>query len=77
MKLSIYRLIVVVSIAVLAGCSSKGGTTDGASIEDRGTSVDGGAVTSGYGSGASFESYLMDNPDSPLQSRVIYFEWFT
>ena len=75
MKLSIYRLITVVLIAVLAGCSSKGGTTDGASIEDRGTSAEGGAVTSGLGSGASFESYLMDNPDSPLQRRVIYFEY--
>ena len=75
MKLSIYRLITVVLIAVLAGCSSKGGTKEGAAIEDRGTSAEGGAVTSGLGSGASFESYLMDNPDSPLQSRVIYFEY--
>ena len=75
MKISLYRLIAVVLIAVLAGCSSKGGTTDGASIEDRGTSAEGGAVTSGLGSGASFESYLMDNPDSPLQRRVIYFEY--
>ena len=75
MKLSIYRLITVVLIAVLAGCSSKGGTKDGAAIEDRGTSAGDGAVTSGLGSGASFESYLMDNPDSPLQSRVIYFEY--
>ena len=75
MKLSIYRLITVVLLAGLAGCSSKGGTTGGASIEDRGTSVDDGAVSSGLSSGASFESYLMDNPDSPLQSRVIYFEY--
>ena len=58
--------------AVLAGCTSKGGTTDGVTIEDRGTS---GAVTSGLGSGSSFESYLRNNPDSPLQRRVIYFEY--
>ena len=75
MKLSIYRLFAVVLIAVLAGCSSKGGTTDSASIEDRGTSADDGAVTSGLGSGGSFESYLMDNPDSPLRGRIIYFEY--
>ena len=75
MKLSIYRLITVVLIAVLAGCSSKGGTKEGAAIEDRGTSAGDGVVTSGLGSSASFESYLMDNPDSPLQGRVIYFEY--
>ena len=75
MKFRINRLIAVVLIAVLAGCSSKGGTTGDVAIEDRGTSAEGGAVTSGLGSGTSFDAYLRDNPDSPLARRVIYFEY--
>jgi peptidoglycan-associated lipoprotein len=75
MKFRINRLIAVVLIAVLAGCSSKGGTTSDVTIEDRGTSAEGGAVASGLGSGTSFDAYLRDNPDSPLARRVIYFEY--
>ncbi len=74
MKYSMSRLIVVVLIAVLAGCSSKGGTKDDVAVEDRGTSTDG-AVTSGaYGSG-DFSSYSLTDPNSPLARRVIYFEY--
>jgi peptidoglycan-associated lipoprotein len=75
MKFRINRLIAVVLIAMLAGCSSKGGTTSDVTIEDRGTSAEGGAVASGLGSGTSFDAYLRDNPDSPLARRVIYFEY--
>ena len=75
MKCTISRLFVVALIAVLAGCSSKGGTQDGeVAVEDRGTSADG-AVTSGaYGSG-DFSSYSLNDPNSPLARRVIYFEY--
>ena len=80
MTFRLTRLVAVVLIAVLAGCSSKGGLKDGGdvTIEDRGTSVmgdQGGAVTSGLGAGSSLESYLMDNPDSPLARRVVYFNY--
>jgi len=75
MKFKLNRLIAVVLIAVLAGCSSKGGTTSDATIEDRGTSFEDGAVTSGLGSSTSFDAYLSENPDSPLARRVIYFEY--
>ncbi len=75
MKFRVSRLIAVVLIAVLAGCSSKGGTTGDATIEDRGTAAEDVAVASGLGSGTSFEAYLRDNPDSPLSRRVIYFEY--
>jgi peptidoglycan-associated lipoprotein len=67
MKCNISRLIVVVLIAVLAGCSSKGGTKDDVAVEDRGTSTDG-AVTSGAYGSSEFSS-------SPLARRVIYFEY--
>ena len=78
MKFRLNSLIAVILIALLAGCSSKGGVTGSGSdvtIEDRGTSAEGGAVASGLGAGVSLESYLMDNPDSPLANRVIYFEY--
>ena len=76
MKLKLGRLMIVALVAVLAGCSSKGGTTDGtAAVEDRSTSAEGGAVTSGVGAGGSFSDYSLTDPNSPLSRRVIYFEY--
>lgn len=76
MTFKLGRIMIVVLVAVLAGCSSKGGTTDGdAAVEDRGTTADGGAVTSGVGAGGSFSDYSLDDPNSPLSRRVIYFEY--
>ena len=76
MTFKLGRLMIVVLVAVLAGCSSKGGTTAGdAAVEDRGTSAEGGAVTSGVGAGGSFSDYSLNDPNSPLSRRVIYFEY--
>ena len=76
MTLKLGRFMIVALVAVLVGCSSKGGTTDGAAaVEDRGTSADGGAVTSGVGAGGSFSDYSLNDPNSPLSRRVIYFEY--
>ena len=75
MTLKLGRLLIVALIAVLAGCSSKGGTTDAAAVEDRSTSAEGGAVTSGVGAGGSFSDYSLNDPSSPLSRRVIYFEY--
>jgi peptidoglycan-associated lipoprotein len=74
MKCNLSRLFVVVLIAVLAGCSSKGGTKDDVAVEDRGTSADG-AVTSGAYGSSDFSSYSLTDPNSPLARRVIYFEY--
>jgi peptidoglycan-associated lipoprotein len=69
-------LLVVVLIAVLAGCSSKGGTKDDVAVEDRGTgaSTDGAVSSGAYGS-SDFSSYSLTDPNSPLARRVIYFEY--
>jgi len=75
MKYSMSRLIVVGLIAVLAGCSSKGGTKDDVAVEDRGTSADAGVVTSGAYGSSDFSSYSLNDPNSPLARRVIYFEY--
>ena len=74
MKYNLNSLIVVGLIAVLAGCSSKGGTKDDVAVEE-GTSADGGAVTTGVGAGGSFSDYSLNDPNSPLSRRVIYFEY--
>jgi peptidoglycan-associated lipoprotein len=66
---------VVLLVAILAGCSSKGGTKDGVAVEDRGISTGGGAVTSGMGGAAAFDTSALDDPDSPLSRRVIYFDY--
>jgi len=76
MTFRLNSLIAVILIALLAGCSSKGGLKDGdVTVEDRGTSAEDGAFASGLGSGVSMERYLMDNPDSPLANRIIYFDF--
>jgi peptidoglycan-associated lipoprotein len=74
MKCNMSRLFVVVLIAVLAGCSSKGGTKDDVAVEDHGTSADGAVSSGAYGS-SEFSSYSLTDPNSPLARRVIYFEY--
>ena len=69
------RVVILVLAATLAGCTSKGGTGDGAAVEDRGTTAEDGAYASGAAEGASFGGYSLDDPNSPLARRVIYFEY--
>jgi peptidoglycan-associated lipoprotein len=72
------RLWVMVLVAVLAGCSSTGSKEGSADVEDRstGTGADSGAVTSGIGAGGpTFDMSALDDPNSPLSRRVIYFEY--
>ena len=76
MKTTISTLFIAGLIAVLAGCSSKGTTTDGgAAVEDRGIGAEGGAMTSGAAGATGFSSEALNDPNSPLSRRVIYFEF--
>jgi peptidoglycan-associated lipoprotein len=77
MMLKTSRFCVVLLVAVLAGCSSTGGSKDAAAVEDRsiGAGADGGAVTSGTGGAAVFDAAALNDPDSPLSRRVIYFDY--
>jgi peptidoglycan-associated lipoprotein len=61
----------VVSVALLfAGCSSTGTRDDpGASIEDRG------AATSGARTGGTWSGSPLENPDSLLYTKTIYFDF--
>lgn len=75
MKLKLGSFIVLALMVVITGCSSKGDVKDGdVAIEDRGTGTDG-AVASGAAGGADFSSSSLDDPNSPLSRRVIYFEY--
>lgn len=76
MKLKLGSFIVLAVLVVMTGCSSKGDLKDGdVAIEDKGTGADGGVVTSGADGGTDFSSYSLDDPNSPLARRVIYFEY--
>ena len=76
MRTTISTLIVAAMIALLAGCSSKGSTKDdgSAAVEDRSLGADGG-VTTGGATGSSYSSMSLNDPNSPLSRRVIYFEY--
>ena len=77
MKFKLSRVILVLLVAVMAACSSTGDKQEGAvSIEDKGTSADGSAVSSGAAGSSSFSNYSLDDPNSPLAQRVIYFSLY-
>lgn len=70
------RILVLLLVAVVSGCSSTGDKQTGSvAIEDKGTSADGGAMSSGAAGSSRFSSYSLDDPNSPLSQRVIYFDY--
>jgi peptidoglycan-associated lipoprotein len=79
MKYLMHSLFGLLLVAALAGCSSKGGTTDGelAAVDDRSMSAgeEGGAVATGAAGAGTFQGMSIDDPNSPLSRRVIYFEY--
>lgn len=71
-------LAIFVYAFVLAGCSTTGDKTDGASVEDRDGSAgssSGAANTTGLPGVGTFKGDALDNPASPLSTRVIYFAY--
>ena len=75
MKTTITSLFIAAMIALLAGCSTTGSKgTDAAVVEDRSLG-DTSGVTTGGASGSSYSSMSLNDPDSPLSRRVIYFEY--
>ena len=75
MTYKLNTLLIAVMIAVLAGCSTKGGTGGDVAVEDRSLGADGGAVPGGATGTSSFSSQSLNDPNSPLSRRVIYFEY--
>jgi peptidoglycan-associated lipoprotein len=70
MKYQLNSLLALALAALLAGCSSTGDTQDGAAVEDRGSE---GVETTGAAGADSFAGASLDDPNSPLSRRVIYF----
>ena len=76
MKYKLGSFMVLALMLVMSGCSSSGGSKDGAAgIEDKGTGADGGAMASGADGGTDYSGYSLNDPNSPLSRRVIYFEY--
>ncbi|MCP4992770.1 MAG: peptidoglycan-associated lipoprotein Pal [Gammaproteobacteria bacterium] len=83
MKLRMLKIIPVAALALLfAGCSTTGGdkgeVKDGAPVTDAGTSgtgTDEGAQITGASEGSEWTGNPLDNPDSMLSVRVIYFDY--
>lgn len=80
MKGTILKLLLVATAAfMLAACSSTGAKKDtaqsGARVEDRGTNGAGGTQSQGLGDGSKVGGSELDNPNSPLAVRVIYFDY--
>jgi len=83
MKQRIFTLIPVLALSLLfAGCSTTTGKSDedsgdGAPVSEagQGQGMDGGAETAGAIEGGSWAGSPLDNPDSPLSSRTIFFDY--
>lgn len=73
----------ILALALLTGCETIGLKDDGgsAAVEDRGAAAAGGeaggegAAASGMAGGGAFQGHPLDDPDSPLSQRVIYFDF--
>jgi len=80
-----WLIVIFLSASFIGGCSSTGDTKSdadgGTVVEDR--STDGGssdaqgdgASTSGLAGNQAFQGDPLDNPSSPLATRVIYFDY--
>lgn len=77
---SVYSVVFALAVTLLAGCSSTGDSKEGgASVEDRSDSglegSAGGATTSGVSGYGDLTIESLNDPNSPLSQRVIYFAY--
>jgi peptidoglycan-associated lipoprotein len=71
-------ILAVLGLSFLAGCSStpsKQGAAGADVSQSGGTGGSGGASTSGAGGHGAWTGNPLDNPDSPLSTRTIYFDF--
>ena len=62
---------IIASVLLVAGCSSTGTKDDpGAAVEDRG-----GATTSGASAGGAWSGNPLENPNSLLYTKIVYFDF--
>lgn len=81
MKVNMLKFIPVLALSlVFAGCSTTGdkdGAGEGAPVTEvgQGTDWQDGAQVAGASEGAAWSGSELDNPDSPLYSKIIYFDF--
>lgn len=71
-----HRMVVVLMLAWLAGCSSTGGSKGGEAAVEEGAGVGGaagGATASGVSAYGDLSVESLNDPNSPLSQRIIYF----
>ena len=75
--MSIRVLVILLFSLSLFACSTTEETKDEVAVEDQGSSLDQGSDTQTYGTGESNNSGMsaLDDPNSPLSNRIIYFEY--
>ncbi len=72
MKITRLALIAIAAVLLLAGCTSTGTREGGgAAVEEAGS----GAVTSGASRGGAWTGNPLDDPNSLLSTKTIYFEF--
>ncbi|MEW7976947.1 MAG: peptidoglycan-associated lipoprotein Pal [Candidatus Sedimenticola endophacoides] len=79
MRATLFKLVgVLLTVLALGGCSTLGGgaadeqSADGAAVTDAGG---GEASTSGLDAGGALTMQALENPDSPVYNKVIYFDY--
>lgn len=76
MRVQSHGFIVALPLALLAACSSTGGTTSaGTAVEDQSMVTERGAVSTGAAGVETSGAYSLGNPDTPLARRVIHFDY--
>ena len=75
-------VLITVALVALAGCSSTGTREDGAEASDQSTDMGGaydgggsGTSTSAASQGGSWYGDPLEDPNSPLANRIIYFDY--
>lgn len=75
--MSIRVLVILLFSLSLFACSTTEETKDEVTVEDQGSSLDKGSDTQAYGAEGDNASGMsaLDDPNSPLSNRIIYFEY--
>jgi peptidoglycan-associated lipoprotein len=76
-------LVVLIVGVTISACDTIGGTKpDGATVDEKSTTRDGSTGAAGDSASSTalpgageFKGHPLDNPDSPLASRIIYFDF--
>jgi len=76
MNIQVHGFIGALLLTLLAGCSSTGDTRSAeTTVEDHGMVAEGDAISTGAADADTAGGNPLDDPNSPLAQRVIYFDY--